>query len=142
MTSGIPDYYRTVRQAYGAAKTGLFSDAVAADDDTELISIDGKGVLYGGSLYLAYTSTQRDAIPKLSIDGFEISTLNFFTLNYFNLTGLYSYPVRLVQYDEVNYKYGVALAFGFTFDSSIKLVYEENNSTTPTVVARLIYAEI
>ncbi|MCK4794558.1 MAG: hypothetical protein KAV87_63095 [Desulfobacteraceae bacterium] len=140
MASGTPDYFQTVRQAYGAAKTTIKVLAVTASADNELMDIAGKGIIYGGSLYLSYPSTQKDAIPKLSVDGVEISTVSFYTMNYFELTKLNSYPWVLTKYDDVGCIYCVGIGFGLTFDASIKLVYQEVNDATPTVIARLIYA--
>lgn len=142
MASGMPDYYRGVRPRYGASKTVIGGGAVGANVKTDLVEVTGKGMIYGGNVYLSYTSTQKDGIPILKVDGTEISTINFFTMNFFGLCKGYSYPFSLLVFDDTNFVYSAGVAFGFTFEEGVEVVYDERNGGTPTVVCRLVYALI
>ena len=140
MVAGTPDYYQTVRQTYGAAKSSLGVVVVTASADNELVSVDGKGVIYGGGIFLDYTSSQKYGKPRLNIDGANLSVMTFSSMWFDQLTERTSNALRLIQYDNVRFRYGVALDFGITFEQNVTLYYEETEAGTPTVVGRIIYA--
>lgn len=140
MASGTPDYFQTVREVYGASESKIGVVTVTANDDTDLMEVSGKGVIYGGVVHLTSSGLQSSDAPHIIIDGEEISALNFATLAFYDIVKGYSNPFSLMVYDEVNFKYAVAINFGFTFESSFKVFYEENNGRTPVVICRAAYA--
>lgn len=154
MAHGLPDYYRgvdiayqalaqlMVRPTYGAARTAYGSKVVTASAETELCSVIGAGLIYGGVIYLDHTASQRQAKPWLYIDGQNLGQLSLQWLYKWNVLHPTSLPFYLLAYDDAEYKYAVGLSPGFTFESSFKLAYEEFDGATPTVYYSIQYALI
>jgi len=152
MASGLPDYYRgvdiayqalsqmIVRPKYGAALLAAGAETVDAGGVTTLVSIEGKGMIYGGILFLGYTSTQRFSAPRFYIDGHGLSGLTFWELLGLGVTKPNVYPVTLLGYDEAGYVYSVGFAHGITFEESALVSYYEFHGTTPVVYCELVYA--
>lgn len=154
MSHGLPDYYRGVdiayqalselinRPKYGAAQQEYSSVTVTNNFTTTLLSMAGKGVIYGGVLYMDYTASQSNAVVALYVDDVQITAFSLANLTLFGMTKEHAYPVYILAYDEVNYRYCVGFSGQITFETSIVLKYLENNGGTPLVLTRLIYALI
>lgn len=154
MSHGLPDWYRGVdiayqalaemitRPKYGAAQVAEASEVVDASGVTELISITGKGMIYGGALWMDYTSTQKDSSPLLTIDGNEFRDDGLYTINFMNWNNPLILPISILKYDDTNFVYCVGFAYGYTFETSVLVSYSEKHGTTPTVNASLYYALI
>lgn len=154
MASGLPDYYRGVdialqglsevinRPKYGGAQETAGGVVVTAGEEKELASISGKGMIYGGLLFLEHTASQSSGIPKLTVDGNLLSAMSFITMNDFNITKQWAFTLYLMTFDEVLFRYAVAVSNEITFETGFKLIYEEKENETPTVYFDLIYALI
>lgn len=152
MAHGLPDYYRgvdiayqalaqlLVRPSYGAAQIDKGGKQVTADTDTELASISGKGVIYGGYVRLAHSSSQKSSSAFLVIDGTDMSAVAFVALNDYRINRPGANSIYLLQYDDVGFKYAAGLSQGITFESSVKLMYREEHTSTPVVYHSLEYA--
>lgn len=154
MAHGLPDYYRgidiayqtlttqVVRPAYGGAQNSRATVAVAANSWTELVSVGGKGICYGGYVHVHYTSPQKNSLVKIEYDGALTASKSFYILNHNNLNNEKCCPIFLLKYDEVNFNHSVGLEYGITFDSSLKLFYKEQHGGTPNVNYNLVYAKV
>lgn len=154
MTSGLPDYYRGVdiafqalsevtnRPKYGGAILAWGSLAVTASVQNTLVGISGKGMIYGGAVWLDYTLTQANSQVWLGIDGYTVTNLSFLRLSDYNILKARSWPVSLLKYDGVSFIYSVGISYGVTFETELVLAYYEQHGTTPTVHYRLVYALI
>lgn len=142
MASGTPDYYQTVRNTYGAAKK--ISNAVAAEaiSTKEILTVSGKGVIYGGVCYLDPTATQKESYFRLLIDVQETTIWTFEDMMKFGIWQENSNSLYLLRYDEVNFIYVVGISRGLTFEESVTLQFTEAEGNTPTVAGHLVYAEI
>lgn len=140
MASGTPDYFRTVRQVYGAGKKATGDVTALANAKKSVLTVSGKGMIYGGVIVVDYTSDQSDSIPILALDGIEVGLTAFASLNVFNMTHENCYPFYLLQFDEINFRYTVGISRGFTFDSSFEVLYDEKHGTTPLVSCLAVYA--
>lgn len=154
MVSGLPDYYRgvdiayqalgemIVRPKYGGAVLATGSKYCTANVQNTLVGVNGKGMIYGGAVWLDYTSAQADSEVWLGIDGYTISNLSFERLLAYGINQPRSWPVSLICADHINHIYGVGISYGITFESQLVLAYYEQNGTRPTVHYRLIYTLI
>ncbi len=154
MASGLPDFYRgvdvayqalsqmIVRPKYGAAVKSAGNKVVASLGRTTLLAISGKGMLYGGLVYLNHTSTQKAAEVILVVDGDDMISMTFDNMNLLNVNIAGIYPTVLRRFDEVNFIYCVGLGYGITFETGLSVVYNELNVGTPTVFAEMMYALI
>lgn len=154
MTSGLPDYYRgvdvsyqalaqmIVRPKYGGALLAWGSKTVTANTQNTLVGIAGKGMIYGGAVWLDYTLPQSNSQVWLGIDGYTITNLSFERLVEYGIDQPRSWPVSVHKKDSVNYVYSVGVSYGITFETQLVLAYLEEHGTTPTVHYRLVYALI
>lgn len=142
MASGLPDYSQIIRPKYGAANRAYDEVTVDANAETELFNISGKGMTYGGVVFLDYDSTQANGVPLVYVDDVKIADIYFAALMKRGLVLSGSYPVYLRLYDEVNHAYSVAISYGITFERSFKVAYREFDGTTPTVDFQVVYALI
>lgn len=139
MASGLSDYYKGIRPSYGGGKQTTIETEVDAGESTILSTITGKGMLYGGVMLFEYTSTQKNSIPVLAVDGKKLCAIKYATLNKYKIYGGRTYPVVLTIYDDVNFIYGVAFSYGITFETELGISYIELHDTTPTVYCNIIY---
>ncbi len=154
MVSGLPDYYRgmnvayqalaemIVRPKYGAALLASGTKSVTPNSDNVLAAIAGKGMVYGGAVWLDHTSSQGNGQVRLWIDGVNLSPLSFIRLNDYGILKPRTWPVTLNTYNIVDYIYSAGISYGITFESALKISYDENNGGGPTVHYRLVYTLI
>lgn len=154
MAAGKPDYYRgvdisyqelaqvIVRPKHGGALYLSGQKAVSANSETTLLDVSGKGMIYGGSVWLDYTLTQADGEILIGNDASSILSPSFLRMNDYGILNPRSSVITLNKYDAVNYIYCVGLSYGITFESAFALGYIENNGTTPTVHYNLVYTLI
>lgn len=140
MSSGTPDYYQTVRQVYGSAKCEYGGKYVNASADTILGTAGGKGVIYGGQISITGTGVQYGDSIKLYIDDEQISFGTFQQMNLYNVNKEHRSALYIIKYDDINYRYGLSLSHGITFDLSFELRYTEVHGRTPAVGWTVVYA--
>lgn len=151
MASGLPDYYRgmdvayqalaemTVRPKYGQVYLKSGSEPATPSGDTLLAFFSGKGMVYGGVIWLDYTSSQANSYIKLLLDAEHLNDLSFLRLNEYNITNPRSSVVTINKYDSVNHVYCVGISYGVTFDSYLMLLYYNAYANAPTIHYRLVY---
>jgi len=140
MASGLADYASEIRPRSGGALWDLFSDEVDASDITSMISVNGKGAILGGFVFLDSAASQKNGLVRLKIDGVFIAGLAFHVMVEFGISKPWTHPLYLLCYDEQDYKYSIGLSGGITFEESFELLYEESDGATPLVVAYVNYA--
>ncbi len=140
MASGLPDWERLTRPKFGGARIESGTEIVPANSDTTLISIQGKGMIYGGFLWIAATSTQDDSFPNLVIDNRFVTNEPWGRMNMFELNKPHSTPFYLLKYDKINFLFSSAIGYGYTFEEGFEIRYTEQNGITLTVSTRIIFA--
>jgi len=132
----------TVRSIYGAGERETYDAAVLSLDTTELINIAGKGVVYGGSIYLDAGAAQGNDIVELWIDGVQVTFMSFNLLMDHEIYSSVAGFLYLTIWDGTLFKYCVCLCTGITFESSFIIKYTETHGNTPTVKSELYYATV
>lgn len=132
----------TNRPKYGGALLVHGSVAVTAGQINTLVGVDGKGMIYGGYVYLDYANSQSAGQVRMLADDQTLNYDSFSLLNNFGVTEPGRSAVFLSKYDDTNFIYCAGLSHGITFETSIELKYFENQGYTPTVHYRLVYALI
>ena len=140
MASGTPDYFQTIRQQYGGAKVYGAWHTVTANAFTTLLSVSGKGMIYGGALVLDAAATQKNSYMAVFIDGSSVLASTFERMNEYGHNNPGGYPLSLTMFDEVNFKYAVQLLYGITFETNFRIDYRESHGATPLVNLGLVYA--
>lgn len=142
MSSGMPDYLRTIRPRYGTAMKSAGSKVAAAIGDTTLLSVTGKGIIYGGIVYSTGTATQKNSIIQLEIDGVQMISMSFNDMDALNIDICGIFPTVLIKFDDAGFKYAVGLCRGVTFESSLKIIYTSLNVTDAFVFSWLMYSAL
>jgi len=154
MAAGLPDYLRgmdvtlqalaelIVRPKYGGALLAWGSKTVTASSQNTLVGINGKGMIYGGVVWLDYTLTQANSQVWLGIDGYTLTNLSFKRLLDYSILPPRVWPATLLKYNSVDFIYSVGISYGITFETQLVLAYLEEHGTTPTVHYRIVYTLI
>jgi len=142
MARGLPDYFKETRPRFGGAQDKSSYNIVTANDETILATITGKGVIYGGFIKLKHTATQKNSGIFVYVDEEKLGVTDFEDLELHGLTVENSYPFYLRKYDDVNFRYCVALSRDITFETKLEISYVETHGETPKVWYRVIYALI
>lgn len=142
MASGLPDYYRIVRQNFGGARRAFGGPTLEKDKENILVEIEGKGVLYGGNLRVEGNLLYKWYVPRIYIDDVPFFQINFDILYDYSFDNSDANPFFIEKYDEQNGIYSVGISRGYTFESKVKLSIIENQSETPIVYFNLLYALI
>jgi len=142
MAVGMADYSSVIRPKYGATAKVEGAQVVPADLTTTIATVGGRGMLYGGFIQVLHASTQRLSVPIIYVDGVHIVATAFYYLDKMGTKEPRAYPIVILAYDDVNFIYSVGISYGLTFETEVELKYNENHSTTPTVVWSLVYALI
>ena len=154
MAHGLLDYYRginvayqalsemIIRPKYGAALLASGSMEVVANSHNTLAIVSGKGMTYGGAVWLDYTLSQANGEVEIMPDDLVLSGLSFYRLMEYGILRPRTWPVSLNVYDSTNRIYSAGISYGITFETTLELAYQENNGFTPTVHYRLAYALI
>lgn len=152
MASGRPDYFRGVdityqtlgeiinRPKYGGSNYDEGGITVAADGITDLLTVAGKGMIYGGVLLIDHGASVARGKVQLVIDGDLMSGMGFDYLNSHSIIVPRVYPVYLLKFDDVNFVYAVGISHGITFETSFVMRFAEADSQTPSPDYKLIYA--
>ncbi len=154
MTAGLPDFFRSVdvakqslveltnRPKYGGGILSAGQLFVTDGVLNHLVQINGKGMVYGGSVWLDYTSSQSNSEVYLGIDGVLIPGLSFVRLKDYSVVKPGSAVITLNKFDSDNYIYSAGVSYGLTFETRLDLWYYERHDATPTVHYRIIYTLI
>jgi len=154
MSHGLPDYYRGVdiayqalseiiiRPKYGAAEEAAGFTACAVGENTTLVSITGRGVTYGGYIWVNHDESCAGDIYMLKTEGETIFYVTPESLNMFNFVRPAASALFLCCYDAVNYMYAVAIAPGITFETGLAIVYHAAGASAPDVNYNICYALI
>lgn len=140
MASGLPDYKSVVRPTFGGAVGSTASKSAVANALTTLVSVTGKGMVYGSFVNLFPAATQANSEVVLEIDETTIIGMSFNKLNSYGLTVARCFPIVLMLFDNTEFDYVAGIAYGLTFETGIKLQYQENHGRTVSVGYTFIYA--
>lgn len=142
MAIGLPDYLRGIRPRYGGSKLSEGQVFVWDGVLTGLVQINGRGMVYGGTVWLDSAETQANSEVWLGIDGVNIEGLSFERLKAYKIYDSRKAVISLNQFDQPNYVYSVGIAYGLTFETRLDLKYYENYGRRVTVHYRIVYALI
>lgn len=129
------------RPKYGACNLAIHDTTITAPGDTELYTVTGKGIVYGGYLtvYLAGESHAVDTM-SLVIDGTTMAVEDPMFLNIYGLTKHPASFFTLVMYDETNWYYSLIFANNITFETSVSIHWQTITTDNCKIRSELLYA--
>jgi len=131
-----------MRPRYGGALIAAGQVEVTASVQTNLAAIYGKGMIYGGAVWLDYNKTQANSRVLLGCEGVAITDLSFYRMLEYKIENPRIMPVTINKFDGINFVYSAGISYGITFEISLILNYFEQHGFTPTVHYRLVYTLI
>jgi len=152
MAHGTPDYYSgvdityqalseiIVRPKYGAAAAKSVSVLVSPGSKDLFTAITGRGMIYGGLVFVEAAESHQGDSANLVIDGVPLGQLSLLYLDRYQAFDPVYWPVVITRYDDVNFIYSVAFAYGYTFDNSFTVRYINNTLVNVTVGCIIHYA--
>lgn len=143
MAKGHPDWFgQPVFPRYGGAL--LADDKVDGEAGvvTPLVTVGGKGVIYGGHVYVVCPTAHTTDKPLLYLDDTLMTDKSFYTLSLRNIAQSTIYPLYLSLYDTTNHCYGVGISPLMSFESKIELKYDNKGADLVLVYYSLIYAKL
>ena len=143
MPRGYPDYFgQSIFMKYGSAQRAAYDGYVTANTENNIITISGKGRLYGGYLYTDQGTNQKNDRVRVYVDGVMIFSLMWEGLYTQNTTTGTPSPVSLTRYDIGSQGFAMVFGGNITFDSELKITYGEYGGYTPRVGSEIYYALI
>ena len=139
MAEDYPDYSPPYLVRYGAVKQKNLSKPITPSAYTELCSITGKGIIYGGYIHSSKDTTCIDDEPRIEIDGLLFSELSFSAIDFINLCEPSCYVFYKLKYDDTNFSYVVGIQPMITFEKKLRILYGEAYGHTPSVKGFLNY---
>lgn len=127
------------RPKYGGAQKSESEVSCNYHVWTTLLTLSGKGMIYGGWIQTFWANNPGSSLLRLSIDGVEFCTQAMGLTRFLGNIGAFLLPYFTSIYDTQNEKYQVNFSYGFTFESSLTIeFYNEGASGSP--VCKFYYA--
>jgi len=140
MASGLPDYEKIIRPKYGVTVSKHVLVEATLAGFTDLLTIAGKGMIYGGVLTVFSTSTQDLGYLSVSFDFGTSIAKTFWKLDRYGLTKHGGYPLSLCKFDDVNFIYAVEISHGITFEKGFFVTYKGLGAVSTWLEFDLVYA--
>ena len=137
---GAPDWYSLEGVTYGLVNKAINVGTVSANSDETLLELTGRGIVYGGHVHVGASGSLYRGVVEYHIDGVNISINTLSQLSLFGLDRPESHSVYLLKYDDIWYRYAMALSPRITFGKSVKVRFDNNDPYVATFFARLYYA--
>ena len=132
--------FLTVRPAYGQSRHSSGTKTVPSGTLTDLISINGRGVVYGGTISLTSYATRKESVINISIDYVIMQSWEFEELHNVKVYPGISNPLVLCQYDDNNYNYAVFLPLPLTFETQVKISILQSYGVNQDFDYDIVYA--
>jgi len=130
----------TNRPSYGAAVHESFVFPVIATETKYCLTVIGKGVIYGGNFGTTQQVKQGSNRVLMAVDGIELKKTNIDVDLQRGVYQIYTSPLYLILYNDVEFRYNYGIMPGLTFESSVVLKFLNNGTYTDVVAGTLIYA--
>lgn len=128
------------RPKYGGALLSEDTVELTASGEHVFVTVEGKGMLYGGFISSVDSNIVDTDVPRLRVDDQLISSWSWDALRRYNFSSPNALVFYLLCYDEVAPTYAVALSYGITFETSLSLRYYCTTADSRYISYSLLYA--
>lgn len=143
MPRGYPDYFgQQMFPKYGALKSISDYHSSSGSGEKTLVNINGKGIVFGGRIWVLSSDARNYDIIRMYIDGESSFSMAMSHMNLYDVDYNSQLPVFLIYYDELNPRYEIGIRSGITFDSNFKLTYYQSNPTAFSIFYDFYYTLI
>lgn len=131
----------TIRPAYGEAKQFADGKSCPAGQETQILSVSGRGVTYGGYLKWISALETGDMDLRMYIDDVLLFTATFTTLKDDGFDKYGFSPIAMIAYDpDASFKYVAGISREITFETSLALKVYNPGASAQDVAGKLYYA--
>lgn len=142
MSGDFPDGWDIVRPVHGAIRHYSGSTIMIPDTPYRLINIEGKGIIYGGTMYADDTASSANSGFYAVVDGQTLFTQSFASMLMLGVHTPLTHPMYLICFDETNYLYVVGLFPNITFEESFQIWFDEQHTRSPVATRDIMYSLI
>lgn len=128
------------RNKYGAAKLNIGYRADPPPTKSEVISVAGKGIIYGGTIEIINGTEAEKMIIDIDIDSEQFESRQIQNIFESGITGKLSVPILALRYDTVNQEFTIKIPDGVTFENSFTISVTGVLGSFGTLTARVYYA--
>jgi len=130
------------RFKYGAPDLDYISEDVLPSEYPTVFFLAGKGQIYTAYIHVDSTISHKTDRIYVNLDGQRLTTHSYAELQDYNMIAPTSYPMALIKYDETNFIYTVNMCVGYTFESSVEIIYYNFAVNTIYVYGEVVYSVI
>jgi len=125
--------FLTVRPAYGSVVLEKDNDAIPDSEETELILIEGQGVIYDGIISSSCGDTPASYKYRIKVDGSLILDYSVTTLYNYSKSLRGRFPLIMGIYDTENHNYLAMINSIITFEESFGVyIYQTTGAARAT----------
>lgn len=128
------------RPKYGGSIGASFSDQIINVGAATLLTVTGRGMIYGGFLLADDNTSGLTSSWRVTVDGVQIHYLAHSSHQLLGFPGVNMSLVYCAQYDIINHKFTMVLGYGFTFETSLVIAYQNLGSGTVDLSGFCYYA--
>jgi len=143
MARGYPDYFgQGIFPKYGGARRIAGSKTVNAGNTETLFTVSGKGIIYGGEMFINNTPGHHSDVFTLYVDSVLIYVAQpdvLYANGYLSGVGI---PVYITKYDRFTGDFYIVVSGGITFDEEVKVTLKNNGANSVIGEYRLYYTLI
>lgn len=132
----------TNRPKYGGSVGAVLTKNVPAGQTMTLVTLSGKGMIYGGWIRGINAVEMPEAMLQLYLDGALIQYNSWEGLNLAQIDKAHMAIMYLTLYDNATYKYCVGISYGYTFEQSLKIEFVNDSAGAAGITGRCFYALI
>ncbi len=128
------------RPNYGSPLEISQDTNATASDWKEFFTVEGKGFIYGGWVYIDDILDAKLDRINLQIDGTLDFEVTLEMLEFVDLTQPLASPIYKIKFDLVNWNYTLGIMPGLSFERSFMLRFGELHTRTPRIIGHITYA--
>jgi hypothetical protein len=143
MPRGYPDWFGQPQfPQYGSVSEAKAEITIATGTETTLVTISGKGRIYGGVVLCASGNVKNADYVKLYVDDVLLISICFYDLTWYGLYPDGDSPLYIIRYDETTPKMIAGIRKDITFSKSFKIAWKSDDANSRVVRYRLHYSLI
>lgn len=143
MSRGHPDWFAIPTfKRYGTGQVETYSGIISGPAQETIITIAGKGILYGGHVNVDSTADSENHLTTFYADDQAMMGITWKSMRTFD----YDIPAGpnfcLTCFNEEDWKYAMVFGGGLSFETKLEMKYFVTNALSPAVYAAVFFALI
>ena len=116
------------RPKYGESLIASFADSITNIGSVTLLTVSGRGMIYGGLLTVNDPSSAHTSSFRVSLDGQLVYVRTIAQNKTLGFPGPFSDIVHCTQFDDISKQFTFAFSYGFTFETEFIIAFQSLTS--------------